>query len=280
YLSQIDSAFALYKRLGYKSVKVGQVNSKLVNGEWHHGQYAVNYYRTVVKKAAEYQLAVNFHEPIKPTGIRRTYPNLLSREGARGQEFNAWSKDGGNPPEHTCILPFTRLLGGPMDFTPGIFDLEIERRENNQVNTTLAKQLALYVVIYSPIQMAADLIENYEGNPAFQFIKDVPVDWEFTKVLDAEIGDFLIIARKDRYSDDWFLGGITDENSRRKSISLDFLKKNIIYEAQIYRDAENSDFQDNPEDYEIVNMEVNSNDTLELNMARGGGIAIRFLKNY
>jgi len=184
YLSQIDSAFALYEELGYRSVKVGQVNDKFKNGEWHHGQYGVNYYRTVAKKGAKHRLAINFHEPIKPTGMRRTYPNIVSREGARGQEFNAWDDEGGNPPEHTCILPFTRLLAGPMDFTPGIFSVEIPQRENNQVNTTLAKQLALYVILYSPIQMAADLIENYETRlDALQFIKDVPVDWETTKEL-------------------------------------------------------------------------------------------------
>lgn len=279
YLSQIDSAYALYEKLGYRSVKVGQVNDKFKNGEWHHGQYGVNYYRTVAKKGAQHKLAINFHEPIKPTGMRRTYPNIVSREGARGQEFNAWDKKGGNPPEHTCILPFTRLLAGPMDFTPGIFSVEIPQRENNQVNTTLTKQLALYVVLYSPIQMAADLIENYEDRlDAFQFIKDVPVDWETTKVIDAEIADYVIIARKDKNSDDWYLGAITDENSRSLLVSLDFLEANRQYEAQIYKDADGTDYKTNPSEYRIEKLEISSEDSISLNLPKGGGTAIRFKK--
>ncbi len=277
YLSQIDSAYAMYEEMGYRSVKVGQVNDKFKNGEWHHGQYGVNYYRTVAKKGAEHKLAINFHEPIKPTGMRRTYPNIVSREGARGQEFNAWDDEGGNPPEHTCILPFTRLLAGPMDFTPGVFSVEIPQRENNQVNTTLAKQLALYVVLYSPIQMAADLIENYETRlDALQFIKDVPVDWETTKVLDAAIADYVIIARKDKYSDDWYLGAITDENSRNFEIILNFLNPDYTYEAQIYKDAEGSSYQTNPSEYMISFQKLTSNDSLQINLPKGGGTAIRF----
>jgi alpha-glucosidase len=277
YLSQIDSAYAMYERMGYRSVKVGQVNDKFKNGEWHHGQYGVNYYRTVAKKGAEHKLAINFHEPIKPTGMRRTYPNIVSREGARGQEFNAWDKYGGNPPEHTCILPFTRLLAGPMDFTPGIFSVRIPQRENNQVNTTLAKQLALYVILYSPIQMAADLIENYETRlDALQFITDVPVDWETTKVIDAAIADYVIIARKDKFSADWYLGAITDEHQRSFRVRLDFLEDDFKYEAQIYRDAEGSDYKSDPENYTIITQEVDSADTLTIDLPRGGGTAIRF----
>lgn len=280
YLAQIDSAFTLYESLGYKSVKVGQVNFKLDNGEWHNGQYGVNYYKTVVEKGAEHHLAINFHEPIKPTGLRRTYPNLVSAEGARGQEYNGWGEhyeDGNNPPEHLTMLPFTRLLGGPMDFTPGIFRVDIPQDSKNRVNTTLSKQLALYVVIYSPIQMAADLIENYENHPAFQFIKDVPTDWETTKVIDSEIGDFVIIARKDIASEDWYLGGITDEEKRSFRIKLDFLD-NGAYEAQIYQDSNKTDLKVAPMEYEILKQEVNSKSTIDINMVNSGGIAIRFKK--
>lgn len=277
YLKQIDSAYALYEKLGYRSVKVGQVNSEFVNGEWHWGQYGVNYYQTVVEKGAKHHLAINFHEPIKATGLRRTYPNLVSREGARGQEFNAWDDEGGNPPEHLTILPFTRLLAGPMDFTPGIFRMDFPQRPDNRVNTTLAKQLAIYVVIYSPIQMAADLIENYEDQPAFQFIKDVPTDWETSKVIDGEIGDYVIIVRKDVHSDDWYLGAITDEEKRDFTIKLDFLDKGK-YEAQIYQDSEKTDLIKAPTEYEILVKEVNSSDTLNLKLANSGGTAIRFKK--
>ncbi len=281
YLTQIDSAMTLYESLEYRSAKIGHVNGKFKNGEWHHGQYGVNYYRTVVKKAAKHHIVVNFHEPIKDTGERRTYPNMVSREGARGQEYNAWGNDrpgiGGNPPDHLTILPFTRMLSGPMDFTPGIFRVDIPQKENDQVNTTLSKQLAIYVVIYSPIQMAADLIENYEGHPAFQFIMDVPVNWETSKVLEACIGDYIIMARKDVNSDNWYLGGITDEQRRVFSIKLDFLE-NGQYEAQIYQDTKNSDYETNPLDYEILKKTVTRNDNLELKLARSGGVAIQFKK--
>ncbi len=276
YFSQIDTAYKLYESLEIRSNKIGQVGSKLDKKEWHYGQYGVNYYREALKKAAEYKIAVNFHEPIKATGERRTYPNMFSREGARGMEYNAWSADGGNPPSHTCILPFTRMLGGPMDYTPGIFDITIPGRENNQVNTTLAKQLALYVVIYSPIQMAADLIENYEGHPAFQFIKDVPVDWETTKVIDAKIGEFVTIARKDKYSEDWYLGAITNENSRVFDINLDFLESDKIYTAQIYKDAENADYKTNPTAYMIEEKKVKKGEEFNIKLANGGGMAVRF----
>ena len=280
YLKQIDSAFTLYESLGYRSVKVGQVNSKLENGESHHGQYGVNYYQTVVEKGAEHHLSINFHEPIKPTGLRRTYPNLVSREGARGQEYNAWGqqrKSGHNPPEHLTILPFTRMLAGPMDFTPGIFRVDIPQSSTNWVETTLSKQLAIYVIIYSPIQMAADLIENYEKHPAFQFIKDVPTNWETTKVIDGEIGDFIITARKDAASEDWYLGAITDEEKRNFNIKLDFLEEGQ-YEAQIYQDSEKTDLKTAPMEYQIIKKKVTAADNLELKLANSGGVAIRFKK--
>ena len=221
---------------------------------------------------------LDVHEPVKQTGLRRTYPHLMTAEGARGQEYNAWSADGGNPPDHTTILPFTRLLAGPMDFTPGIFDLTYpDLRPDNRVNTTLAKQLALYVVIYSPLQMAADLPENYERHPdAFQLIRDVPTDWEETLVLEAEIGDHVTIARKERNGNDWYLGAITDENPRYSEVKLEFLRPGVNYVAQIYRDADNADWETNPTAYTIEELNVDSTTVLPLRLAAGGGVAIRF----
>ena len=201
-------------------------------GHSHHGQYMVNHYRRVIETAAKYGIMVDAHEPIHDTGERRTYPNMMSREGARGQEYNAWGADGGNPPEHETNLFFTRMLAGPMDFTPGIFDIFIERGtgrprrlDESRPRTTLAKQLALYVVLYSPLQMAADLPENYENQPAFQFIRDVAVDWDTTRVIDGKIGDYVIVARKQRGGRDWFLGAITDEEARTFDVPLSFLTK-------------------------------------------------------
>jgi alpha-glucosidase len=271
YLDQIDKGMAKYRDAGMHNVKIGQVGSRLQLKEWHQSQYGVEYYRYVLEKAAEYQLAVNFHEPIMPTGLRRTFPNLMTGEGARGQEYNAWSE--GNPPEHTCILPFTRLLAGPMDFTPGIFNIKPTR-----VHTTLAKQLALYVTIYSPVQMLADLPGNYEDHPAFQFLLDVPVDWQETKVLDASIGDHLTIARKDKHSDDWYLGSITDEKARDFIFKLDFLDEGITYLATIYADGEGAEFDKNPEVYSIYSEEVTSKSNLKIKLAPGGGCAIKFAK--
>ena len=277
YLRQIDEGMALYKEMGIHDVKIGQVGSRLNMKEWHHGQFGVNYYRNVLKKATEYQLTVNFHEPIKDTGERRTYPNMMAREGARGQEYNAWSE--GNPPNHTAILPFTRMLSGPMDFTPGVLDVEIEQgHEGRDVHTTAAKQLALYVVLYSPIQMLADLPENYVDNPAFKFLQDVPVDWEDTQVLNAEIGEYITTVRKDRFSDDWYLGSLTNEESRSFEIPLSFLDANATYEAQIYEDAEGTTWNTNATKVSISTKEVKSTDTLQLKLAKGGGAAIRFKK--
>ncbi len=290
YNNQMDNAYKFYEKYGVRAVKSGYVNhgngikrldenGNVVFGEWHHGQYMVEFYRKALTEAAKYKIAINAHEPIKATGIRRTYPNMLSREGARGQEFNAWGSDGGNTPSHTTILPFTRLLGGPMDFTPGIFDLLFEEEKpDNRVNTTLMKQLALYVVLYSPLHMAADLPENYEARPdAFQFIVDVPTDWEDTKVLNAEIGDYVTIARKDRSSEDWYLGSITDEEGRVLKVSLNFLDKDKTYKAQIYGDGKNADWKTNPYDYVIEEKEVKFGDEMILRLAPGGGTAIRFV---
>ena len=277
YLSHIDTAFQLAASLGIKSAKIGQVGSRLDKKEFHYSQYGVNYYRKVLQKAAEYKISVNFHEPVKATGERRTYPNMFAREGARGMEYNAWDgANGGNPPSHTCILPFTRLLAGPMDYTPGMFVMAIPDRPWTNVNTTLAKQLALYVVIYSPIQMAADLIEHYEGHPAFQFIEDVPVDWDTTEVLNGSIGEYITIVRKDRNSEDWYLGSITNENAREFTITLDFLDAGKTYTAQIYKDSDASDYQANPTDYEIEEIPVKKGDAFSIKLARGGGLAVRF----
>jgi len=276
YEQQLDSAFNFYQKYGVHYVKTGYVGSRVNGKEWHHGQFMVNHYLRVVQEAAKRHIMLDVHEPIIPTGLRRTYPNLMSGEGARGQEYNAWSEDGGNPPEHTTILPFTRLLAGPMDFTPGIFELTLKDKPHNQVNTTLAKQLALYVVIYSPLQMVPDLPQNYQGHPAFQFIHDVPVDWEYSKAINGEIGDYVTVIRKDRNSRDWYLGAITDEDPRKIEIPLSFLAKGRKYTAEMYLDGPQANYSNNPVSIEITKKEVNRRTTLRLNLAPGGGAAIRF----
>lgn len=275
YLRQIDSAFALYNKVGIHDVKIGHVGSMLKMKEWHHGQFGVDYFRYVLEKAAEYNLTVLYHEPIKDTGERRTYPNMMAREGARGQEYNAWSE--GNPPNYTTILPFTRLLSGPMDFTAGILDVKISQGyPGRRVHSTAAKQLALLVTVYSPIQMFADLPENYEGQPAFQFLKDVPSDWEDTKVLNGAIGEYITTARKDINSEDWYLGSMTNEEPRDFEISLSFLDPDARYEAQIYADAQDTDLNNKPEAIAISTIEVSAKDTLKLHLGAGGGAAVRF----
>ena len=280
YEKQQDAAYALMQKYGMHAVKSGYVGKILPKGEYHHGQYMVNQYNNAAIKAAKYEVAVNAHEPIKATGLRRTYPNIISREGLRGQEFNAWAEDGGNPPEHLPIVAFTRMLAGPIDFTPGIFNIKFnEYKKENQVNTTIAQQLALYVVIYSPIQMAADLVEHYEANPEpLQFIKDVGVDWEKTKVINGEIGDYVTIARKERGTGYWFVGGITDENSITHKLIFDFLDDNETYEAIIYRDGDDAHWNDNPLDLIIEKTELNKNSKLTLKLAQGGGFAISLKK--
>ncbi len=275
YEQQLDSAYRLMQSLGIHSVKTGYVGKIIPKGEYHQGQWMVNHYRKVIETAARYQIAVDAHEPFKGTGEWRTYPNVIARENFRGQEFNAWSVDGGNPPEHLTILPFTAQLAGPMDYTPGIFNIKLKPyKPDNQVNSTLAYQLALYVVIYSPIQMAADLPENYEGHPAFQFIRDVGVDWEQTVVLDAAIGDYIAIAREERDSGRWFIGAITDENPRDLSLKLDFLKPNVKYKATLYLDGPDAHWDKNPTSYRIETREVDSNTVIDLKLAPGGGAAI------
>lgn len=278
YDQQLDTAFALMSSLGLHTVKTGYVGKIIPKGEYHHGQWMVNHYRRVLETAAKYKVAVNVHEPFLATGERRTYPNFISQEGFRGQEFNAWSTDGGNPAEHLTIIPYTCLLAGPMDYTPGIFNIKLKPyKPNNQVNNTLAQQLALYVVIYSPIQMAADLPENYEGHPAFQFIRDVAVDWEQTKVLNGEVGDYITVARQERGTDSWFIGSVTDENARDLTVKLDFLEKGKKYQATMYVDAPDAHWNDNPTAYEIKKLDVDSNSELQLKLAPGGGAAISIL---
>lgn len=269
YLNQIDAGMKMYADAGMHSVKIGQVGSRLMLKEWHYGQYGVAYYDKVLAKAAQYKLSVNFHEPIKQTGRHRTYPHWMAAEGARGQEYNAWSE--GNPPEHTVILPFTRFLGGSMDFTPGVFSIKPTR-----VHTTLAKQLALYLTTFSPIQMLCDLPENYNGHPAFKFLQDLPVNWKETTVVNAKIGDYYTVARQDIDSDDWYLGSISDENAREFKIKLDFLKEGKTYEAQIYSDADDTEFDVNPETYNISVLNVKKGSEMNIKLAKGGGQAIRF----
>lgn len=276
YERRMDEAYRFMKTHGYDAVKTGYVGKIIPRGERHDGQWMINHYVRVAEKTAQYKIMVNMHEPVRPTGLHRTYPNWLACEAARGNEFNAWSH--GNPPEHETILPFTRLMGGPMDYTPGIFQIKMSyynpvRKE--QVHTTLAKQLALYVTMYSPLQMAADLPENYEHFPdAFQFIKDVAVDWDDTKILAAEPGDYLTIARKAKQKDEWYIGAITDEQPRSSSVALDFLPKQSWYVASIYADASDAHWEANPMAYDIQTVLVNSKTRLDLKLAAGGGAAI------
>src|SRR5436305_322994 len=282
YERQMDSAFALYHALGLDAIKSGYVTDTAGGGQSHHGQYMVNHYRHVIEMAAKYGIMVDAHEPIHDTGERRTYPNMMSREGARGQEYNAWGAEGGNPPEHETNLFFTRMLAGPMDFTPGIFDILIERGtgrprrpDDPHVRTTLAKQLALYIVLYSPLQMAADLPENYEHQPAFQFIRDVAVDWDTTRVIDGRIGDYVIVARKERGKPNWFIGAITDEEGRTFDVPLSFLTTGQSYVAEIYADGPNANWLSNPLPVTISKVPVTSASRLHMVLAPGGGQAIR-----
>jgi len=275
----MDTAYRFMKRFGYNTVKTGYVGRIIPRGEHHDGQWMVKHYERVMQKTASYKIMMDAHEPVRPTGLHRTYPNFLACEAARGNEFNAWSE--GNPPEHETILAFTRLMGGPMDYTPGIFKIKLNQFDPNkkeQVHTTLCKQLALYVTMYSPLQMAADLPENYESHmDAFQFIKDVPVDFEDTKILFAEPGDYVVIARKAKGKPGWFLGAITDEQKREFFVPLNFLEQGKMFTATVYRDADNADWKNNPEAYTIERFLVDSNSALTLNLAPGGGTAISFL---
>lgn len=287
YESQMEEGFKLYQRLGIDSVKTGYVSDaggfrvKRADGtigfDWHEGQAAARHHLKVVETAGRYRIAVNPHEPIKDTGLRRTYPNWISREGARGMEYNAWAEPK-NPPEHEAILTFTRLLSGPMDFTPGV--LSLKGRGGSDILSTKAKQLAYYVVIYSPIQMAADLPENYAKDmAAFQFIKDVAVDWTDSRVLAAEIGDYVAIARKARDSGEWFLGAMGDEQARTIEVTLDFLDPGS-YLAEVYRDADDADYRTEKRSAMVIEkIKVSAGEKLSLRLAPGGGQAIRFVRS-
>jgi len=280
YERRMDEAYRFMKENGYDAVKTGYVGKIIPRGEHHDGQWMVNHYIRVAEKTAANKIMLDAHEPVRPTGLQRTYPNWLACEAARGNEYNAWSI--GNVPEHETILPFTRLMGGPMDYTPGIFQIKLDYYNPNKkenVHTTLAKQLALYVTMYSPLQMAADLPENYEKHlDAFQFIEDVAVDWDDTKYLSAEPGDYLAVARKAKGKDEWYLGAITDEEARTISVPLSFLEKGTNYIATIYGDAADADWDKNPMAYVITKRSVASGATLKLSLAPGGGAAVSFKK--
>ncbi|QQS51723.1 MAG: glycoside hydrolase family 97 protein [Bacteroidota bacterium] len=291
----LDTAMAFYHSKGIGAVKTGYVGTLIPPKIYHHGQWAVEHYQRVVETAAKYNIAIVGHEIIKATGIRRTYPNMMAREVFRGQEFDAWSD--GNPPNHATIIPFTCMLGGPIDYTPGIFNIKLKKlpagktfwevkdnlesyesnKPNNKVSTTLAKQLSLYVVFYSPVQMAADFPEVYEGHPAFQFIRDVPVDWEQTKVLDGEIGEFVVIARQQRESENWFVGGLTNQLARKVQIDFSFLPANKKYRLTAYTDGADAHWDKNPISFSIQNFEVDNQSKMEFNMAEGGGFALSLM---
>lgn len=278
YENQLEKAFSLYESMGINCIKTGYVNILLDGKELQHSQYGVRHYRKVLETAAKHHIMVVNHEPAMPSGLRRTYPNMMAGEGMRGQEYNAWSADGGNPPYHICILPFTRGLAGPMDFTPGIFNFKNKAVPGTHPQTTIAKQLAEYVVIYSPLQMAADMIENYENHPALTFIESCPTDWETTLVPNAEIGKYVTIARKERGADNWFIGSVTDESARDLTVALDFLDKGEKYKMTIYEDGPGADYRTNPYPLSIRMEEVTADSVIKLHLAPSGGAAIRIIK--
>ncbi|MDR6763334.1 alpha-glucosidase [Flavobacterium sp. 2755] len=276
YEGQLEDAFKLYQKMGVNSVKTGYVNKYLDKKEWHDSQYASRHYRKVIETAAKYHIMIDNHEPIKGTGIQRTYPNFMSQEGGRGQEYNAWSVDGGNTPQHLTTLPFTRMLSGPFDYTPGNFNFDYKTPSGARVQTTLANQLALYVIIFSPLQMASDLPENYVDKPEFQFIKDVPCTWSDTKVLDSKIGEYTTIVRKDWDEKNWYLGSITNKDARDLKVTLSFLDKGKEYEAEIYADGAGANYKTNPYPVTISKQKVNNQTVLNIKLAAGGGTAIKF----
>ncbi len=274
YERHLEKAFNLMNKYGYDAVKTGYVGDIIPRGEYHFSQTLNNHYMHVIEEAAKHHIMVNAHEAVRPTGLCRTYPNMIGNESARGTEYEAF---GGSKPDHTVILPFTRLQGGPMDYTPGILETQLNTWSDNPniVHTTLVGQLALYVTMYSPLQMAADLPENYKKYyDAFQFIKDVPCDWSQSIYLEAEPADYITVARQDKNSNDWYIGGKCDENGHRSNIKLDFLLDGCIYNCTIYADAKNADYKTNPKAYKITHKRVKKGDILKLTMAPGGGFAI------
>lgn len=279
YERHMDKAYRFMVDNGYNAVKSGYVGDIIPRGEHHYGQWMNNHYLYAVKKAADYKICVNGHEAVRPTGLCRTYPNLIGNESARGTEYEAF---GGSKPFHTTLLPFNRLIGGPMDYTPGIFDTKLDFMgdlPHGQVQTTLAKQLALYVTLYSPLQMAADLVENYEKHmDAFQFIKDVAVDWDDSEYIEAEPGDYITVARKAKGTDNWFVGGITDENARTAGFTLDFLTPGKRYVATLYADGKDADYKENPTSYQIKKGIVTNKTKISVWEARSGGFALSLIE--
>jgi hypothetical protein len=280
YERHMDKAYQFMKDNGYNAVKSGYVGDIIPRGEHHYSQFIINHYNYAIKKAADYRIMVNAHEAVRPTGVARTYPNLVANESARGTEFQAF---GGSKPNHTTILPFTRLIGGPMDYTPGIFEMDISKlnpNNNSHVNTTLANQLGLYVIMYSPLQMAADLPENYEMfMDAFQFIKDVAIDWDKSIYLEAEPGEYITIARKAKDSEDWFVGNSNGYNKRKAVVDCAFLDENKIYRAIIYRDHKNANYKTNPQAYEIELKKVTNKSVLKIPTVAAGGFGISIVPN-
>ena len=275
YERHMEAAYQLMNKYGYNSVKSGYVGNMIPRGEHHYGQWLNNHYLYAVTEAAKHRIMVNAHEAVRPTGLCRTYPNLIGNESARGTEYEAFA---GNKPFHTTVLPFTRLQGGPMDYTPGIFEMDMNKLNPNShshVNSTLARQLALYVTMYSPLQMAADMIENYEGHPAFQFFRDFDADCDWSEALAGEPGEYVVIVR--RAGDKYFLGAATNEDAREVTVKLDFLEKGKTYRAVIYADGKEADWITNPTAYEIIEKQVTAEDILSVDMARGGGQAITFM---
>lgn len=279
YERNMDKAYKFMNDNGYDSVKSGYVGNILPEGENHYSQWTVNHYQYSLEKAAEYKIMLNAHEAVRPTGICRTYPNLIGNESARGTEYQAF---GGSKPNHVTILPFTRLIGGPMDYTPGIFEMDIAKinpNNNSHVNSTLANQLALYVTLYSPLQMAADLPEHYDRfADAFQFIKDVAIDWDETKYLEAEPGQYITVARKAKGTNNWFVGNVNGETPRVSNITFDFLEKGKKYEAIIYADAKEAHYKTNPQAYVIKKMAVTNKTKLNQLSVPGGGYAISIIE--
>ena len=276
--NQMEEAFSWFEKMGIRAVKTGYVGHYFDGKELAKSQYGIRHYRRVIECAAKHHIMIDNHEPAMPTGIQRTWPNLMTQEGVRGQEYNAWDRRGGNPPAHTVTLPFTRGLAGPTDFTPAIFNFS-EIVKGTHPHSTLAKQLGEFVVIYSPLQMAADAIENYEGQPALSFIENCPTTWSKTLVPNGEIGKYITIARKARHGDSWFIGSITNEEARNIDVALDFLDEGAAYRAMIYEDGPEADYEQNPYEMTIRQISVIQGDTLHLRLARSGGAAIRIEKN-
>ena len=278
YERHMEKAYKFMVDNGYSAVKSGYVGNIIPRGEYHYGQSMVNHYLHAVKEAAKHKISVNAHESVHMTGLSRTYPNLIAQESARGQEYQAF---GGSKPNHLTVLPFTRLIGGPMDYTPGIFQMDINKYNpdnNSHVNTTICNQLACYVTMYSPLQMAADLPEVYEKHmDAFQFIKDVAVDWDDTKIIEAEPGEYITIARKAKNSDNWFVGNVAGYEGHKTNLTLDFLDAGKTYIATIYADGKNANYKTNPEVYTIRKVKVKKGSKLSLQSAPGGGFAISIL---